>query len=193
MRVGVVRAPVSTTVMQIASRLLLVWGVVDIWPHLAQSPFYSSMLTAWSVTEVIRYSYFALSLAGWLPEVWTILRYSTFYVLYPMGITSECALIYKAATGPSADLAWFLPYIFYGILAVYVPGMQFVTQVSNMADCCRVVHSLHAHDEAARQGHAFPQNQGRQVAVMAGFRKSKSCVRVWVYAPSRVDRVVNVV
>ena len=40
--------------MQVASRLLLVWGVVNAYPdQTARSPFYSSMLLAWSITEVI--------------------------------------------------------------------------------------------------------------------------------------------
>ncbi|KAK8933034.1 hypothetical protein H634G_07275 [Metarhizium anisopliae BRIP 53293] len=118
---GVVRAPVSTTVMQVFSRLLLVWPVVNTWPFLALSPFYTSMLVAWSVTEVVRYSYFALSLAGALPSFLTWLRYSMFYILYPMGITSECMLVY-AATGPAAERSSFAPWALYAILAIYVPG-----------------------------------------------------------------------
>jgi very-long-chain (3R)-3-hydroxyacyl-CoA dehydratase len=56
------------------------------------------MLLAWSITEIIRYSFYAFSLSPtktptphWL--VW--LRYSTFYVLYPLGAGSEAALIYS--------------------------------------------------------------------------------------------------
>lgn len=120
---GIVRAPLSTTLLQVSSRLLLVWKIVDSWPFLALSPFYSSMLIAWSVTEVIRYSYFALSLAGVLPAFLTWARYSTFYVLYPLGITSECMLVY-GATIPAAQTSKIEPYILYGILATYVPGMS---------------------------------------------------------------------
>ncbi|RQM06285.1 hypothetical protein DH86_00001098 [Scytalidium sp. 3C] len=87
---GIVRAPITTTLMQVASRLLLVWGIVDQFPHLAQSPVYSSMVIAWSVTEVIRYSYFVLNLNGYSLAISTWLRYNTFFVLYPMGISSEC-------------------------------------------------------------------------------------------------------
>ena len=120
--IGIVRAPLSTTIMQVSSRLLLVWPIVNTWPFLAFSPFYSSMLIAWSVTEVIRYSYFALSLSGALPAWLTWVRYSTFFVLYPMGITSECMLIY-GATIPAGQRGAFEPLILYGILAIYVPGM----------------------------------------------------------------------
>lgn len=46
------------------------------------------------------------------------LRYNTFYVLYPLGIASECALIWKASA--VADQRETL--LFWGVLAVYVPG-----------------------------------------------------------------------
>ncbi|TAQ86843.1 hypothetical protein B7494_g4825 [Chlorociboria aeruginascens] len=49
---GVVRAPVGTTSMQVASRLLLVWGIINNFPFLAKSTAFSTMLLAWSVTEI---------------------------------------------------------------------------------------------------------------------------------------------
>lgn len=111
-----------TTIMQVSSRFLLVWGVVHFFPLVAvQSPFYTSMLVAWSVTEVIRYSFFALTLSGAQPRFLTWLRYNTFFVLYPMGITSECALIWLAAE-PAGRVADIYKWALYAILAIYVPG-----------------------------------------------------------------------
>ena len=110
-----------TTALQVASRILLVWGIVTPFPFLAKSAAYSSMLNAWSVTEVIRYSFFTLSLSGLLPGFLSWLRYNTFCVLYPMGISSECWLIYKAvgpAKGIRQEWAWLLQLILVG----YVPG-----------------------------------------------------------------------
>lgn len=106
--------------MQVSSRLLLVWAVVNRYPEeTASSVFYSTMFLAWSVTEVIRYSYFVFNLQGnGVPGFVTWLRYNTFYVLYPMGIGSECALIWKAST--VADQRERL--LFWGVLGVYVPG-----------------------------------------------------------------------
>lgn len=107
--------------MQVASRLLLVWGVVNNFPFLAKSAVYSSMLVAWSVTEVIRYSFFVLTLSGYQPGFIKWLRYNTFYVLYPLGISSECYMMYKAVA-PAKELrqeyAWFLQLM----LLIYVPG-----------------------------------------------------------------------
>jgi very-long-chain (3R)-3-hydroxyacyl-CoA dehydratase len=70
---------------------------------------------------VIRYSFFTLSLSGLLPGFLSWLRYNSFWVLYPLGISSECWLIYKAvepAKKIRQEYAWLLQLI----LAVYVPG-----------------------------------------------------------------------
>lgn len=107
--------------MQVASRYLLVWGIIYPFPWLARSPFYTSMLLAWSVTEVIRYSFFALSLSGFQPKSLVWLRYNTFFVLYPVGILSECALIYAGAE-PARRYGELIPYVNYAILAIYIPG-----------------------------------------------------------------------
>lgn len=109
--------------MQVSSRLLLIWAVIDRYPApTAPSPFYSFMLLAWSVTEVIRYSYFVWNLQGnGVPGFVTWLRYNTFYVLYPIGISSECALIWKASVLAERPVQL----VFWGLLGVYVPGKWF--------------------------------------------------------------------
>ncbi|KAL7959970.1 tyrosine phosphatase-like protein [Trichoderma compactum] len=152
---GVVRAPLFTTLMQVASRFLLVWGVLFLYPYLAvELPTYGSMLIAWSVTEVIRYSYFALSLAGFTPRILTWLRYNTFFILYPIGIMSECSLIYFAAVGPATNATEYpltlMPYILYGILAIYVPG-AYILYTHMMAQRRKVLRSLKTKDEKATQ------------------------------------------
>ncbi|KAI0476946.1 tyrosine phosphatase-like protein [Xylaria cf. heliscus] len=99
---GIVRAPLFTTFMQVFSRYAIVWGITDLFPQLGSSPAYSSMLVAWSVTEVVRYSYFALTLSGRQPGVLHWLRYHAFFVLYPLGISSEAWLIWRAVE-PARD------------------------------------------------------------------------------------------
>ncbi|KAK3211168.1 hypothetical protein Dsin_015874 [Dipteronia sinensis] len=55
----------------------------------------SSLVISWSVTEIIRYSFFGMKEAfGFTPSWFLWLRYSTFLLLYPTGITSEVGLIY---------------------------------------------------------------------------------------------------
>ncbi|OJJ89086.1 protein tyrosine phosphatase-like domain-containing protein [Aspergillus glaucus CBS 516.65] len=137
---GLVRAPVMTTLMQVASRLLLVWGIM--YPFGDHSAAWSGSkivggvgeaqlgdyaflgcLGAWGVTECIRYGFFALQVGGvGVPGWWTWLsRYNTFYVLYPLGISSECTMVVKALK-PAAEFHpafwWFLVVV----LGIYVPG-----------------------------------------------------------------------
>lgn len=119
---GIVPAKLDTTVMQVASRLLLVWGISWPFPELNTNPAYTSMLLAWSTTEVIRYGYFALRLLGIEPALLAWLRYSGFLVLYPMGITSEVAMVISAARGPAwTDHQWY-SWCLAAILVAYIPG-----------------------------------------------------------------------
>ncbi|CRG83113.1 3-hydroxy acyl-CoA dehydratase [Talaromyces islandicus] len=140
--VGLVRAPVVTTAMQVASRFLVVWGVMfafhegsDYVPQGAGimgaaardtqygDYWFLGCMFAWGITECIRYGFFAMQLAGvGVPGFWLWLRYNTFFVLYPVGISSECALMYlglePAARYVSEYYQWFL----IAMLGVYVPG-----------------------------------------------------------------------
>lgn len=85
---GLVRAPIFTTAMQVASRLLVVWGVMYLFhgedgivgsaQQGAQTGdlAFLGCLTAWGVTECIRYGFFALQVLGTgVPGWWTWLRY----------------------------------------------------------------------------------------------------------------------
>lgn len=132
-----------TTVMQVASRLLLVWGIVHNFPaYTVSSVAYSTMLVAWSVTEVIRYSFFAMNLwfegdvpaglqwlryAFMLPKdditMWLtkLDRYNTFFILYPLGISSECWLIYLAIE-PAKRVHPVFEWVLKAILGIYIPG-----------------------------------------------------------------------
>lgn len=109
--------------MQVASRFLLVWGIAYNFPQTTQhNPAYATMLLAWSFTEVVRYSYFVFSLSGiGVPKLWTWLRYNTFLVLYPLGVASECWLVYSAIPLASKIREEY-GYALWAILAIYVPG-----------------------------------------------------------------------
>lgn len=99
--VGLVRAPVVTTAMQVASRFLVVWGVMfafhegsDYTPEgagilgaAARDTQYGDYgflgcMFAWGITECIRYGFFAMQLAGvGVPGFWLWLRY-VFFCLF---------------------------------------------------------------------------------------------------------------
>lgn len=137
--VGLVRASPVTTGMQVASRLLLVWGVLERYPAMVSTTntwgraakgmagadiAFTGMILAWSVTEVIRYGYFVytLGISPRLPSWLTWLRYNTFFVLYPIGISSECTLIWLAMTPAHKNKEGLMEMFYKLVLAIYVPG-----------------------------------------------------------------------
>jgi very-long-chain (3R)-3-hydroxyacyl-CoA dehydratase len=140
--------------MQVASRLFLMWAVCFPFPQLNTSVWYSSMLTAWGLTEVMRYSYFALkqveAVPGWLH--W--LRYSAFLVLYPVGISSEVAMTLKALYGPASSLAAWYPFALTAVLVSYIPGKAVPFLLPNwigLTGWCRLGYPLLSHAEAAEE------------------------------------------
>lgn len=177
---GLVRTSPVTTGMQVASRLLLVWGIVHMFGRglliegsgtllqksqnlgLGSIPAldmltgfgaqlsnsvgniagsfgaskalnevqqnqaaYVGMLLAWSVTEVIRYLYFVFyaGTSYGVPGFLSWLRYNTFFVLYPLGISCECWLIHRAIPF-AAQLDERYAFALKGVLMVYVPGKR---------------------------------------------------------------------
>nr|XP_031857187.1 uncharacterized protein CI109_007411 [Kwoniella shandongensis]KAA5524259.1 hypothetical protein CI109_007411 [Kwoniella shandongensis] len=93
---GWVRSPVGTVASQVASRVWTVWGVVEAVPEVTHSsPLFTTMLFAWSLTEVIRYTFYALSLLSIQSPFLNYLRYTTFIPLYPLGAGSEAFLSFS--------------------------------------------------------------------------------------------------
>lgn len=124
--VGLVRSPLPTTIIQVSSRLILVWGIIERFPHTHSSPVYTTMILAWALTEVPRYAYYALSLAGCGVPTWlTWIRYSTFYVLYPIGAGSE-ALLMLSTISEWSDGKWgtwgLEDWVKASLVAIWVPG-----------------------------------------------------------------------
>lgn len=102
---GVVRSPVMITATQVASRLWILWGIVNLAPEATTTSVVTvgfinlslvTLLTAWCLSEVIRYGFFALKEVGSQPGVMVWLRYSGFLVLYPLGVSSELAMVWLA-------------------------------------------------------------------------------------------------
>lgn len=94
---GLVRSPVFTTFAQVLSRLIVLYGALEIGPTSSRSSvFLVQMVTAWCLSEIIRYSFYAFNLMGRTPSFLVWLRYSAFLILYPMGISGELMVMYKA-------------------------------------------------------------------------------------------------
>ena len=145
---GLVKSSLPTVVMQVYSRLFLVWAITQKYEQVclelltftahahvptlqsSHNALYSTMILAWSITEVIRYTFYVHSLTrGVVPGVLVYLRYTTFYVLYPLGASSEAWLILSSlpTTNPLQGLkdgswnAW--DYSRGVMLLVWCPGV----------------------------------------------------------------------
>ncbi|PQM36145.1 very-long-chain (3R)-3-hydroxyacyl-CoA dehydratase PASTICCINO 2A [Prunus yedoensis var. nudiflora] len=67
--VGLVRSPISATLPQIGSRLYLTWGILWSFPETQSHILVSSLVISWSITEIIRYSFFGMKEAlGFAPS-----------------------------------------------------------------------------------------------------------------------------
>ena len=63
------------------------------------------MVLSWSLTEVVRYSFYACALLGSEPRALVRLRYTLFYVLYPTGASSEAFLTFATLPRPLTPAA----------------------------------------------------------------------------------------
>lgn len=136
--IGLVRASPVTTAMQVSSRILVVWVVLHRYPQIVSTTtswgqvtqgsttgpiVFAGILLAWGITEVIRYGFFVwkTTISENIPPLLTWLRYNTFFVLYPIGISSECLLMYLALQ-PAAKEASSVDLLLKVVLFIYVPG-----------------------------------------------------------------------
>ncbi|KAI7899655.1 tyrosine phosphatase-like protein [Cokeromyces recurvatus] len=119
---GWVRTPLMTTIMQVFSRIFLVWAVNYPFPEIHSHWSYTTMVISWSIAECVRYSYYATNLASSVPAIITWARYTFFLVLYPTGISSELIMIYQSL--PYVKAAWgdLYYYIYIAVIILYAPG-----------------------------------------------------------------------
>lgn len=155
---GLVRAPIMTTLIQVFSRIFIVWGIVPLFPDSVQDSYaYPIMLLAWSVTEVIRYSFYAWNILDEVPYFLLWLRYqhlgisidcrySTFWVLYPIGVGAELWTMTRALKDA---YAWQPVYaaVIVGVMLGYIPGKAFA-----LSFWLRLLFSFYSHDSSKEEG-----------------------------------------
>ncbi|GMR34149.1 hypothetical protein PMAYCL1PPCAC_04344, partial [Pristionchus mayeri] len=93
---GLVRSPIFTTLMQVFSRVAVLWLVLHPVKESRDSIGVPMLLIAWSVTEVIRYSFYALNIFKCVPQILIWLRYTLFIILYPMGASGELFVVFRS-------------------------------------------------------------------------------------------------
>lgn len=89
------------------------------------------MILSWSITEVIRYAYYAFNLLGHEPYSLLYLRYTTFYVLYLTGAFSEGFLLLSTLPDlAETPLLEWSPYDWFRLTAfcIWWPGKCWVLQ-----------------------------------------------------------------
>lgn len=101
---GLVKSSALITFVQVVSRVAVVSGVILATPekYASSSIGIPLAISAWSITEIIRYFFYFMSLNGSVPYFLTWLRYTLFIVLYPIGVTGELLCTYQAVGYASA-------------------------------------------------------------------------------------------
>lgn len=120
-------APLFSTFTQIATRVIQVWLIWFTFPETTAeaSIAFPALLLAWSAADAIRYVFLTLHLWGKAPRGLVWVRYSMFYVLYPVGIGAEWWLMFRAVR-PAGEVSWVLGWVFWFLLGLYGPGMCIV-------------------------------------------------------------------
>lgn len=103
---GLVKSNPVLTLFQVFSRMMVVVGVVMATPTAKVSPGLPIALFAWSVTEIIRYGYYALNIINVVPHFVVFLRYTTFIALYPIGVTGELLCFWWAQSYARDNKVW---------------------------------------------------------------------------------------
>lgn len=125
-----VRSPLFTTFVQVMSRVVIVFVLAKIKSSLSIG--YVLLSLAWSITEMVRYTYYYLSLIKHnyitsfeLPYFLVWCRYSFFIVLYPIGVSGELITLWNS----TKELKNFalgqitLAHLVYFAFVLYVPGL----------------------------------------------------------------------
>ena len=130
--VGLVKSNPVLTAFQVFSRLFITWAIAYSVKQVQSHISISMCLFAWSVTEVIRYSYYAFSLYNCTPYFLTWCRYTFFIVLYPLGVTGEvwsvlysmpyASSLFRMALPNKYNFSFYFPYFLIVFVAMYFPS-----------------------------------------------------------------------
>jgi len=130
---GLVRSSVQVTTQQVFSRVYVVWAILYMCPTSQLSIGFPMLLFAWTITEIIRYSMYAVSLVGNPPYFLTWLRYTFFIIAYPVGVSGELICMYAALLQATQqdilsvqlpnmlNVTFSFPLIILGIMLAYIP------------------------------------------------------------------------
>mmetsp|Transcript_10447 Transcript_10447/g.31482 ORF Transcript_10447/g.31482 Transcript_10447/m.31482 type:complete len:222 (+) Transcript_10447:471-1136(+) len=130
---GLVRGSPVVALLQWAGRSNCLYAVLHCIPQLWPSSAVAVLFLAWSLSEVVRYPWYATSLAGGSPAWLTWARYTLFIPLYPAGVAAEMWVLYSGlpwiasrrlhslALPNSANFAFDYHWFTIGLLVIYLP------------------------------------------------------------------------
>ncbi|CAB3995495.1 Hypothetical predicted protein [Paramuricea clavata] len=132
--IGIVPSSAFTTAMQVFSRLCTVWLFTVPDKEVQNNTSILLYLTAWTITEIIRYSFYACGLLNYLPYFLPWCRYTFFIILYPIGVTGEILTviaaipfvkktgIYSLSLPNPMNISFSFLYFLYFALVIYLPA-----------------------------------------------------------------------
>ena len=140
--IGIVKSSIFATSIQIIGRIIIV--VILQFFESAVSQGYFLIYFAWSIVEIVRYTYYIMNLLQKdfvkfnIPYILIWCRYSFFVVLYPIGVSGEMITVWNAKkdfnkyilyqtdkyTFTAADLIYPI-WIFYIPALIYLYGYLF--------------------------------------------------------------------
>lgn len=144
--IGLVHASLVTTCIQVFGRLQVLYVVHGIAGSAssAASSGLLPMILAWASIEIVRYLYLALNVVRLAPYPLLWLRYTLFYILYPIGVFGEMKVLYDSLGQelPSADVGnlwnfYFSQYVRILLCVVYLPALY--VQYTHMMRQRRIV------------------------------------------------------
>ena len=120
---GLIRSPIATVLLQYTARLVITLGVsyfVPLSPGNFLFRSYGVMTLAWSLSEIIRCVFYVTKLqnSNKIPYYLKWLRYSSFIVLYPVGLMTELSVVYETLKVTRSGYRFFLLFV----LTAYIPG-----------------------------------------------------------------------
>ncbi|TXG73996.1 hypothetical protein EZV62_002575 [Acer yangbiense] len=130
--IGIVPSGVLFPLMQWGGRTFVLLTIVRKIDEVQELPSVFITFVAWSLSEVIRYPYYALNCIGNCPSWITYLRYTAFIVLYPIGLVpGEMWLMFEALPyikkkNLYADYFAFLPFSYYNFVTVLLVCYPFL-------------------------------------------------------------------
>ncbi|KAK6142109.1 hypothetical protein DH2020_006977 [Rehmannia glutinosa] len=125
--IGIVPSGFLLPLLQWGGRIHFLLAIVRRIHEVQELPSVFITFIAWSLSEVIRYSHYALNCLGSPPNWVTFIRYNAFIVLYPIGVfPGEMWLMYQALPYIKKEnlYADSLPFSYYNFVTVYFFGLK---------------------------------------------------------------------